>query len=150
MKEENFSEYEIYDAKDKVLGRLASIVAKKLLQGKKVAIVNAEQLIITGNRDGIIKKYKTRLDLNERSNPEHAAYWPRRPDMLVKRIIRGMLPYHKKAIGKDSYRRLRVFIGVPEVFKDAKIISIDTKSPKDIYADYMRISELSEMLGYKR
>jgi large subunit ribosomal protein L13 len=150
MKEENFNEYEIYDAKDKVLGRFASTVAKKLLQGKKIAIVNVEQMIITGNREGIIKKYKTRLNLNERSNPEHAAYWSRRPDMLVKRIIRGMLPYHKKAIGKDSYKRLRVFIGVPEILKDAKIISIEAKSPKDIYSDYMRISELSEMLGYKK
>jgi len=150
MKEENFNEYEVYDAKDKVLGRLSSIVAKKLLEGKKIAVVNAEKMIITGNRSVIIEKYKTRVNLRERSNPEHSPYWPRRPDLFVKRIIRGMLPYHKKTTGKEAYKRLRVFMGVPEALKNAKIISIDAKSPKDIYSDYMYVSELSEQLGYKQ
>jgi len=150
MKEENFNEYEVYDAKDKVLGRLSSIVAKKLLEGKKIAVVNAEKMIITGNRSVIIEKYKTRVNLRERSNPEHSPYWPRRPDLFVKRIIRGMLPYHKKTTGKEAYKRLRVFMGVPEALKNAKIISIDAKSPKNIYSDYMYVSELSEQLGYKQ
>jgi len=150
MKEENFNEYEVYDAKDKVLGRLSSVVAKKLLEGKKIAVVNAEKMIITGNRSVIIEKYKTRVNLRERSNPEHSPYWPRRPDLFVKRIIRGMLPYHKKTTGKEAYKRLRVFMGVPEALKNAKIISIDAKSPKDIYSDYMYVSELSEQLGYKQ
>ena len=50
MKEIKPSEYIVFDGKDKVLGRLASAVAKELLNGKKVAIVNAEQSIISGNK----------------------------------------------------------------------------------------------------
>ncbi len=150
MKEIKPSEYMVFDAKDKVLGRLASTVAKELLGGRKVAIVNAEQSIISGNKKLIKKKYKTRLDLQEKENPEHSPYWSRRADFLVKRVVRGMLPYHKKTTGRDAYKRLIVFIGTPEPFKSIKPIEIKTKDPKTLYTGYVRISELSEMLGYKR
>lgn len=150
MKQIIANDYEVYDAKDKVLGRLASTVAKRLLLGKKVAIINAEQSIISGDKKGIKEKYKTRLDLQEKENPEHSPYWSRRPDFLVKRVVRGMLPYHRKSTGKDAYKRLFVFVGVPEAFKNAKPIEIESKDPKKLYTGYVRISELSEMLGYNR
>jgi large subunit ribosomal protein L13 len=150
MKDIKPSEYVVFDAKDKVLGRLASTVAKELLGGKKVAIINAEQSIISGNKKLIKKKYKTRLDLQEKENPEHSPYWSRRPDFLVKRVVRGMLPYHKKTTGRDAYKRLMVFVGTPEAFKGMKPIEIKTKDPKMLYTGYVRVSELSEMLGYQR
>ncbi|MGC8572340.1 MAG: 50S ribosomal protein L13 [Candidatus Micrarchaeia archaeon] len=149
MKDINFSDYEVYDAKDKILGRVASVVAKRVLEGKNVAVINAEQAIISGNKKDIIEKYKTRMDLKERSNPEHSPYWPRKPDLFVKRIIRGMLPYHKKTSGKEAYKRLRVFIGTPEALKDAKKIDVKTKAPKELYVDYIRVSELAKQLGYE-
>ncbi|MCL5433463.1 MAG: 50S ribosomal protein L13 [Candidatus Marsarchaeota archaeon] len=149
MKDVNFTEYEVYDAKDKILGRLASVVAKCVLKGKNVVVINAEQSIISGNKKDIIEKYKVRLDLKERSNPEHSPYWSRKPDLFVKRVIRGMLPYHKKTSGKEAYKRLRVFIGTPEAFKDAKKIDIKIKEPKALYSNYMRVSELAKQLGYE-
>ena len=150
MKEIKPSEYIVFDGKDKVLGRLASAVAKELLNGKKVAIVNAEQSIISGNKKLIKEKYKTRLNLQEKENPEHSPYWSRRPDFLVKRVVRGMLPYHRKTTGRDAYKRLMVFVGMPEAFKNTKPIEIKTKDPKTLYAGYVKVSELSEMLGYQR
>lgn len=150
MEKLNPAEYEVYDAKDKVVGRLASVVAKRLMEGKKIAIVNAEQSIISGDRKVLIAKYRTRLRLQEKENPEHSPYWPRRPDLLVKRIVRGMLPYHRKPTGKTSYARLRVFIGVPEVLKGSKTIEIKAKNPKELYGGYTRVSELSKLLGYTR
>ena len=82
--------YEVIDAENLVLGRMGTSVAKMLMQGRKVAIVNAEKAIITGNRSVIVARYNTRRNLQEKENPEHSPHWPRRPDLLVKRIIRGL------------------------------------------------------------
>jgi large subunit ribosomal protein L13 len=73
---EDYKDYVVYDAKDKVLGRLASTVAKELLNGKKVAVVNAEKAYITGDKRGIIKRYRVRLGLQEKENPEHRRTGP--------------------------------------------------------------------------
>lgn len=40
----------VIDGKGHMLGRLASITAKQLLAGKKIAIVRAEQILISGSR----------------------------------------------------------------------------------------------------
>jgi large subunit ribosomal protein L13 len=148
MAENEFKDFIVYDAKDKVLGRLASYVAKELLNGKSVAVINAEKAFITGNKRSIIKRYRVRLGLQEKENPEHSPHWPRRSDMLVRRIIRGMLPYHKKPSGKSAFKRLKVFIGTPEQLAKFKPIIVDTKPPKSMYVDYLYIGELSKLLGY--
>ncbi|MGD0511100.1 MAG: 50S ribosomal protein L13, partial [Candidatus Micrarchaeaceae archaeon] len=107
----DYKDYIVYDANNKVLGRLASTVAKELMNGKSVAVINAEKAFISGNKKVIRQRYNVRLRLQEKENPEHSPYWPRRPDMLVRRVIRGMLPYHKKPSGKAAFKRLRVFVG---------------------------------------
>lgn len=149
MEKLNPKDYEIFDGEDKILGRLASVVAKKILSNKKVAIVNAENAIISGDAAMIAARYKVRLNLQEKSNPEHSPYWPRRSDMLVKRIIRGMLPWDKPR-GKAAYRNLRVFNGVPEDFKGVKPIEIPSKDPKKIYTGYITMKDLSKRLGYEK
>lgn len=147
MAEINLNEFEVFDAENKILGRLSSVVAKNLLSGKNVAVINAEKAVISGNKKVILAKYKTRLRLMEKENPEHSPYWPRRSDMLVKRIIRGMLPYNRPR-GKTAYRKLRVFLGVPPAFKDAKIAKIESKDPNKMYVNHITIAELSRLLGY--
>ncbi|MDE1865171.1 MAG: 50S ribosomal protein L13 [Candidatus Micrarchaeota archaeon] len=144
----NFEGFTVIDAKDRVLGRVASTVAKELLNGKRVAIVNAEMAFVTGNKIALISKYRTRLNLQEKENPEHSPYWPRRPDMLVRRVVRGMLPYHKKPSGKTAYRNLRVFMGVPSFLSKSKITKIETKEPRKMYVKYLYVKELSRLLGY--
>lgn len=150
MAQNEYKDYNVYDAKDKILGRLASAVAKDLMKGKSVAVINAEKAFISGKRQMVAKRYRVRLRLQEKENPEHSPYWPRRPDMLVRRIIRGMLPYHKKPSGKSAYKRLRVFIGVPKELNGLKPIEIRTKSPKSMYVGYVYVKDLSRMLGYNK
>jgi large subunit ribosomal protein L13 len=147
---EDYKDYVVYDAKDRVLGRLASTVAKELLNGKKVAVVNAERAFITGNKKVIAKRYRVRLNLQEKENPEHSPYWPRRSDMLVRRIIRGMLPYHKKPSGKAAFKRLRVFVGMPKELNGFNTIKVDTKEPKSMYVGYVYVGDLSKLLGYNK
>lgn len=149
MERLNAQDYEVFDAKDKIAGRLASVVAKHVLSGRKVAVVNAESAIISGDRKVILKRYKTRINLKNKVDPDHSPYWSRRPDMLLKRIIRGMLPFRRPR-GKEAYDNLRVFIGMPEEFKGAKAIEVESKNPRSMYTDHMTIKELSNSLGYER
>jgi large subunit ribosomal protein L13 len=134
-----------------VLGRLATLVAKLLLKGNHVAIINAENLVISGKKEVILAKYKQKMDWKDKANPEHSPYWPRRPDLLVKRIIRGMLPFKRKS-GREAYKRLRVFIG--ENIKGINIneykkLEPNAKKAEELKEKYLTIKELSNLLGYK-
>jgi large subunit ribosomal protein L13 len=140
-------EYNI-DCRGYVLGRLSTKVAKLLLQGNKVNLFNAEELVISGHLKSIYGKYKHHIELQDKANPEHSPYWSRRPDFFVKRIVRGMLPY-KKATGKAAYSRLKVYIGVPENFKDVKYSEIEAKKEESVFETCISIKELSGKLGYK-
>ena len=104
----------IVDATGLVLGRLASVTAKRLLAGEEIQIINAEKAIITGSKDNIYDKYLAR---RHRGTKERGPYYPRRPEMIFLRTVRGMLPY-KLRRGRDAMSRLRVYIGVPKELKD--------------------------------
>ena len=106
----------VYNAEDKVLGRLASVVAKQLITAKKagedtrVIIVNAEKAIVTGKRSTILSDYRAKYELN---HPRKGPFFPRMPDQILKRTVRGMLPYQKNSSGRNALKSLRVEIGTP-------------------------------------
>ncbi len=134
----------VIDATDKVLGRLAVFAAKKAMDGEEVRVVNAEKAIITGNRDDIFNKYKQRRDRGERYN---GPYFPRMPDRLVRRAIRGMIPY-KTSRGRMAYKRVMVYIGNPENYEISKDVVL--KQKKDLRDQkFVYVKDLSEWLGAK-
>ncbi len=139
----------VIDGNDKVLGRIGSQVAKHLLDGKSVVLLNAEKIAVSGDSKVLYAKYKKLVELKDKANPEHSPYWSRRPDLFVKRIIRGMLPY-KKPRGKDAYKMLKVYIGIPEEFKEVKVNKVESKSPSELYQNFMTIGDLMKELGYKK
>lgn len=142
-----FMEY-VIDGNDKVLGRISSKIAKLLLQGNTVHVINSENIVISGHLPNIFARYKQLMDLKNKANPEHSPYWSRRPDMFVKRVIRGMLPY-KKPKGKEAYKSLRVYIAVPDELKAKEISKMESKSPSDIFENVVTIKQLVTKLGYK-
>ena len=99
----------VLDASDQALGRLASVVAKRLLRGEEVVVVNAEKALITGDRLQILAEYRAR---RERGSVRKGPFYPRRADNIVWRTVRGMLPYQQPK-GRVALKRLRVHIGVP-------------------------------------
>ena len=133
----------IFDGNGAIFGRLATRVAKTALNGEEVVVVNAENIIITGKKPVILAKYKARRAVVMKANPEHAPHWPRRPDMLVRRMIRGMLPFEKPR-GKIAFKKIRVYIGVPAEFKDKKI---EQGEKKDVLK-FMKIIDLCRELGW--
>ena len=99
----------IIDARGCVLGRLSSHIAKELLFGKRVIVVNSEKAVISGSRKVVFGKYKKMRDMGTtRMGP----FPSRMPDRILRRTVRGMLPYQKPR-GRDAYKRLRTYIGVP-------------------------------------
>ncbi|MBI4361776.1 MAG: 50S ribosomal protein L13 [Euryarchaeota archaeon] len=133
----------VVDAQGLVLGRLASTIAKDLRRGDQVVIVNAEKAIITGTREFILERYRHR---RERGSREWGPYYPRRPDHLVRRTIRGMLRYDQ-GTGRQAYGRLRVHLGVPDGYTKAKKIRPpEADRPRD---HYLTVEEVSRELGWR-
>ncbi len=139
----------VIDCDSKILGRIASKVAKLLLNGNNVVLVNAEKAVISGHESDIIEKYKHRIEIKDKANPEHSPYVSRRPDLFVKRVVRGMLPY-KKAKGKKAYKLLRVYIGIPSEYKDKKYVELDKNKSYDMFERTISVGEFSKKLGYVR
>jgi large subunit ribosomal protein L13 len=136
----------VIDATDAVVGRMAARVAKMLLQGEEVAIVNAEKAVVSGSPKKIVEKYFLRRKVQQKANPEESPKWPRRPDLLLKRIIRGMLP-KKSARGKNALRKLRCYIGVPKEFEGKSVEKI-VKTAKDFNCRFISIQKVCEKLGW--
>jgi large subunit ribosomal protein L13 len=136
----------IVDAEGLVLGRMASIIAKRLLEGENIEIVNAESAIVSGKRLPVINRWKEFLNVGGRGRgPVH---W-RRPSTIVRRTIRGMLPY-RKARGREAFGRLRVHIGVPEELTDAVKISIQEARASMLDGRYVTIGEIASNIGWKK
>jgi len=145
----------VYNARDKILGRLASLVAKQLISARKagsqqrVIIINAEEAIVSGPKPKVFGDYRAKYKLNHaRKGP----FFPRMPDQILKRTVRGMLPYQKNSSGRDSLRDLRVIIGSPsnlsgEDLPDDHVWADTTKIDRDLPDRYVRLGEISSHLG---
>lgn len=129
----------IIDATGLVLGRMASIVAKRLLNGENIIIVNAEKAVISGDKHTIIRGYHDYLQIG---HPGKGPLHPRRPDRIVKRAVRGMLPY-KQPRGRDAFRRLRVYMGIPLELRGKPMETIPEASANKLKCRYITIQDLS-------
>ncbi|MCD6458436.1 MAG: 50S ribosomal protein L13 [Thermoproteales archaeon] len=140
----------VVNAEGLVAGRLASIVAKKLLNGENVVIINAEKAIITGKPQRIVNMYMKKInEWRTHFNPEkRGPKIPRRPDRVLKRMVRGMLP-HKKPKGRMAYKRLKVYIGVPDNVNVKEAISIKEAMRKNENVPFITLGELYVRLGGK-
>ena len=136
----------VIDGDGLLLGRMASMVARRVMSGEEIAIVNAEKAVISGSRARVLANYGQK---RSRGSREGGPFFPRRPDHIVKRTIRGMLPY-KRTVGSDAFKRVRVYVGVPvefvgserEVLENAHMNRLNT--PK-----FVTVGAVSTFLGAK-
>ncbi|MFW3146640.1 MAG: 50S ribosomal protein L13 [Thermoplasmatota archaeon] len=137
---------EIINAEGLIIGRLSTHVAKRLLKEKdlEIAIVNAEKAIISGSRKRVIREYTERRELN---HPRKGPYFPKMPDRILKRTIRGMLPYQQPK-GREAFKRVKVYIGIPKEFEGKKTRTVESAMNKDL-EQYMELKEISRILGAK-
>ena len=145
MQNNFLDEAKVIDAENTILGRLASIIAKRLLKGEKIIVVNSDKGLISGNGDVIAAKYLQRWKIKTKSNPLKGPFYPRKTDQILKRTIRGMLPYSKSR-GKEAYSRLIVFQGFPEHLIEKKIEVIPETQNLNPKSSYISLGELSSKI----
>jgi large subunit ribosomal protein L13 len=112
----------LIDAENKVLGRLATEVARRLRgkhkaeytphvdTGDNIIVINADKIRVTGRNKPKQKIYYSHSGypggLKSISYEKlHAA----KPEKIIEIAVKGMLP--KNPLGRDMYRKLRVYAG---------------------------------------
>lgn len=132
----------IIDGKNAILGRLATYAAKELLNGSEIIVVNSEKIVITGSPKKIVGDY---LKNRRRGSPQHGPFAPKKPDLIVRRTIRGMLPKSRK--GRNAFRKLKVYVDIPAAFQGKEMKSIEVKELK---TNFIRVGELAQSIGWKK
>jgi large subunit ribosomal protein L13 len=130
----------VIDATGIPLGRLSALLAKRLLDGEEIAVINAEKAVIVGRRREIEKRYQRKREVGgtKRKGP----FFPRMPDQILKRTVRGMLPYQQPR-GRAALKNLKTYIGIPEQFRESSTDQLGetTTSP------HITLQDLSNFLG---
>lgn len=140
----------VVDATGHVAGRLSSHVAKLLLQGNRVSIINCENIMISGTRANIISEYRKFLKINSVINPKHGPVHYRRPDTMITKMIRGMLPYGKKPSGVSAHRRLRAYIGSPRELRPLEKTRFAKAQITRPASGYTTMGELGSVVGWTK
>ena len=134
----------VVDARDCILGRVASEVAQRALAGERIAIVNAESAIVTGDKEDVFETYRTRVRVGSDRGP----YYPKRPDAIFKRAVRGMLPY-KKPRGREALENVRVYVGNPYEGEDGRETEVLEGTSLDRLSNirFVQLGEVADQLG---
>ncbi|HZS73127.1 MAG TPA: 50S ribosomal protein L13 [Candidatus Nitrosotalea sp.] len=137
----------IVDGTNMIAGRLCSHVAKLLIKGNRVSIVNTESIMISGDRKLIIEEYRKFLEIGSINNPKFGPFHPRRPDTIISRMVRGMLPKDKPS-GKTALKRLRAYLGVPNELRSKKTTQFEDAKIRRPSPYYTTLGELGKMVGW--
>ncbi len=136
----------VYDAENQILGRMASVIAKELLKGESIVVVNCEKSVLTGNPKQKREFYAHRF---ERGDPIHGPFFPRQPERIFRRTVRGMLPWDK-ARGRDAYRNLKVFVGIPEDVRSAEKAKVRAADAEKLKVKYSTLGDIAISIGAKK
>jgi len=111
----------VIDAEDKVLGRLAAEIARRLRgkhkaeytphvdTGDYIVVINADKVAVTGN------KMKNKMYHHHTGYPgglksvNFEKLQASKPEMIIEKAVKGMLP--KNPLGRDMFRKLKVYAG---------------------------------------
>jgi large subunit ribosomal protein L13 len=130
----------VVDARDCIVGRVASQVAERALDGERIAVVNAERAVITGREEDVKGTYHQRREVGSDRGPAY----PKRPDRILKRAVRGMVP-HEKPRGREALENVRVYVGNPDGM-DAEVLD-DTSLDRLSNIRFVSLGDVSESLG---
>lgn len=141
------AEQVVVDATNHIAGRLCSYVAKMLLKGNDVVILNAEKAMLSGDRYSTIRQWHEYLEIGSIVNPVHGPFHARRPDTMITRMIRGMVP-KQKAKGVEAMKRLRVYIGVPKNYEGIKGKEFEDAKIRKPVSYYTSVHDVAKLIGW--
>src|SRR3989337_3210884 len=124
----------IINGEGAILGRLSSVIAKQLLMGNEIIVVNADKIVVSGDSKVIENRF---LEKIHRGGPFKGPFYPKQPDKLFIRVVRGMLPKNDR--GRTALKRLKAYRDCPEDFKNLEIIG---KRAEELNAKYMTLEDI--------
>jgi large subunit ribosomal protein L13 len=136
----------LVNAEGLIVGRMCSKVAKRLLNGEQVIILNAEEAVFSGKRKSKIAEAKQFLEVGA---PERGPFHYRRPDRFLRKTVRGMIPF-KQPKGKNAYKRLKVFMGIPMEFKGQEMITFTEASSANLRGPHFTLAEMAKEVGWSK
>lgn len=136
----------VIDAEGLILGRMASKVAKRLLIGEQIVIVNTEKAVISGKKRNKVAEAKEFLGVG---GVGRGPFHFRRPDRIVRKAVRGMLPI-KQPKGKQAYKRLKTYVGVPDEFREQKKATVADAQAKKLTCPHLTVGQLSKEIGWNQ
>lgn len=132
------------DADNTIYGRLSTYVAKSLLEGEEIVIVNAAGAVVTGRRDSVLQKFLRMRDIGSvRKGP----YYPRTPERILRRCIGDMLP-KKKARGKDALKRCKVYANIPEELRGTEFKKLEAYANQKVNG-FVTLADVAKVMGQK-
>ncbi len=111
----------VIDATDKILGRLATEVARRLRgkhkaeftphvdTGDYIVIVNADKIRVTGNKEKAKTYYKHSGYPGGLKETTLEKMRIKAPERIIETAVKGMLP--KNPLGRAMFRKLKVYAG---------------------------------------
>jgi len=133
------------NAEGQIVGRMCSKIAKRLLNGEEVIILNAEKAVFSGKKKQKVLEAHIFLEVGA---PERGPFHYRRPDRFLRKSVRGMVPF-KQPKGKAAYKRLKAYMGVPTEFKDQKMITFDDAQAVNLTGPHFTLGELAKEIGWR-
>ena len=134
----------LVNAEGLIVGRMCSKVAKRLLNGEEVIILNAEKAVFSGKKKSKVLEAHVFLEVGA---PMRGPFHYRRPDRFLRKAVRGMVPF-KQPKGKNAYKRLKVFMGIPLEFKDQQMITFTEASSANLKGPHFTLGELAKEIGW--
>ena len=119
----------IIDGSNGILGRVCTYATKQALIGRKVVIVNCDEIKVSGNKDNILERYKRKRARG--GDAQKGPYFPRLPKDIVRRTVRGMLKY-KKVLGNKAFKRVICFPDTPEKYANKKKLNFKKDVQKSL------------------
>ena len=136
----------VVNAEGLILGRMCSKIAKRLLNGEVIIIVNAEKIVLSGKKKSKVAEAKQFLEVGA---PERGPFHSRRPDRIVCKTVRGMVPWRQPK-GKNAYKRLKVYMGVPKELKDMKMETVEQAQATKLKGPHFTLAELAVEVGWNQ
>lgn len=137
----------IYNGEGMILGRLAALAAKDALLGEEVKIINCEKIFVSGKGTKVLANERQKRE--RKGYPLKSAKLTRMPDRFVRRTVRGMLPW-KQARGKEAFKRVMCYRGVPETLNSKELITVKEASVSKLPTlKRITVGEICKQLGGK-
>ncbi|MCL2359548.1 MAG: 50S ribosomal protein L13 [Nitrososphaerota archaeon] len=133
------------NAEGQIIGRMGSKIAKLLINGEEVIILNAEKAIFSGKKKSKVAEGHLFLEVGA---PARGPFHYRRPDRYLRKTVRGMLPF-KQPKGQTAYKRLKVFMGVPAEYRDKTMVSFPDAQSSDLKGPRFTLGEFATEIGWK-